>query len=196
MFTTTTISTTSCTMSLPTYNELFPEHQNPVYNDGFFSLETTSPVPLPSETQNRTLIESIIRASLTGDTSVTSNDRCVPIPESVTEPGLVNLQDFSIFEITVFFENSSFFESFKVSFASTKPWADRAAEYRLEKENYRRKMQVDIFIRSIILLALAAMCAAYYDAYLPFVAALTLLHTVNVLYRFCFYCALSDSILI
>merc|ERR1712106_467869 len=91
----------SCTMSLPTYNELFPEHQNPVYNDGFFSLETTSPVPLPSETQNRTLIESIIRASLTGDTSVTSNDRCVPIPDSVTEPGLDNLQDFTL-EISVF----------------------------------------------------------------------------------------------
>merc|ERR1711892_600405 len=147
----------SCTMSLPTYNELFPEQQNPVYNDGSFSLEMTSPVPLQSETQNCTLIESIIRASLTGDTSVTSNDRCVPIPDSVT---------------------------------------DRAAEYRLEKENYRRQMQVDIFIRSIVLLALAAMCAAYYEAYLPFVAALTLLHTVNVLYRFCFYCALSDSILI
>lgn len=150
-------------MSLPTYNELFPEDQYyPRCNDDFFSVETRISPELQltgdtSEIDDRALIESIIRASLTGNTSVTtSNRRCVPIPEVVTE---------------------------------------RAAEFRSEKEIYRRKLQLDVAVRSICLLALTATCILYNARHLPLVAVLTLLHTVNVIYRIYFYCTLSDSLL-
>ena len=150
-------------MSLPMYNELFPEDQyHPRCNDDFFSIETRTSPELQltgdtSENDDRALIESIIRASLSGNTSVTTaNRRCVPIPEVVTE---------------------------------------RAAEFRSEKEIYRRQLQLDVAVRSICLLALSATCILYNQPYLPLVAVLTLLHTVNVIYRIYFYCTLSDSLL-